>query len=176
MELTRVVLPGMLERGRGHVVNIASLAGKIAVAVPRLLLRPPSTAVVGFTHSLRAELGPEPVGFTAICPGFISRVGHVRAARAPGSRPAARDLGKLPPEAVGEAVVKGIRENRAQSMVVNERHQGGRARAHAARAEGLSRACCAASAPRSSRERFAEATASRSTSRSPPSCTREPAT
>ena len=75
--------------------------------------------MVGFTHSLRAELGPEPVGFTAICPGFISRVGMYGRIEhlVPDIPP---ELGKLPPERVGEAVVKGIRENRAE-LIVNQR-------------------------------------------------------
>ena len=74
MVLTRQALPGMLARRRGHVVNIASLAGKTT---------PPSLAtyvatkhgVVGFTHSLRAEHGSGPVSFSAICPAFVGREG-----------------------------------------------------------------------------------------------------
>ena len=74
MDLTRIVLPGMLERERGHIVNMASLAGKVP---PVYLAAYAATkhGVVGFTHALRAENGDEPVGFSAICPGFVSRVG-----------------------------------------------------------------------------------------------------
>jgi short-subunit dehydrogenase len=117
MELTRVVLPGMLERGRGHVVNIASVAGKIAS--PYLASYAATKhGVVGFTHSLRAEHGPEPVGFTAICPGFITRVGmYGRLENLVPDPP--RELSTKPPEAVGEAVVNGIRDNRAEIVVAN---------------------------------------------------------
>jgi short-subunit dehydrogenase len=117
MELTRAALPGMLARGRGHVVNLASLAGKLPT--PYLASYSATKhAVVGFTHSLRAELGDGPVGFTAICPGFISRVGmYGRIEHMVPDVP--RELGKLPPERVGEAVVDGIRSNRAE-VIVNQ--------------------------------------------------------
>jgi short-subunit dehydrogenase len=117
MELTRVVLPGMVKRGRGHVVNIASAAGK--VASPYLAAYSASKhGVVGFTHSLRAELGAEPVGFTAICPIFISKVGmYGRLEHLVPDPP--REMSTRPPEAVGEAVVEGIRKNRAQIIVAD---------------------------------------------------------
>jgi short-subunit dehydrogenase len=116
MLTTRSALPGMLERGRGHVVNIASLAGKVSFPY----LAPYCAAkhgVVGFTAALRAEHGDEPVGFTAICPGFISRVGlfgrlQERVGEPPGP------VRTLPPERVGEAVVKAIRE-RSPEIIVN---------------------------------------------------------
>jgi short-subunit dehydrogenase len=115
MGLTRAALPGMLERGRGHVVNIASMAGKVP---PPYLASYAATkhGVVGFTHALRAEYGPEPVGFSAICPGFISRVGMFgRLERKVGETP--RIIATLPPERVGAAVVNAIRENRAEVIV-----------------------------------------------------------
>lgn len=117
MELTRVVLPGMYDRGRGHVVNIASAAGK--VAAPYLASYSASKhGVVGFTHSLRAELGAEPVGFTAICPIFISKVGmYGRLEHLIPDPP--REMSTRPPEAVGEAVIEGIRKNRAQIIVAD---------------------------------------------------------
>jgi short-subunit dehydrogenase len=118
MELTRAALPGMLARGRGHVVNLASLAGRMPT--PYLASYSATKhAVVGFTHSLRAEFGAAPVGFTAICPGFISRVGmYGRIEHMVPDVP--RELGKLPPERVGEAVVDAIRSNRAE-VIVNQR-------------------------------------------------------
>lgn len=105
MVLTREVLPGMQERGRGHVVNMASLAGKAPVAYLASYCAT-KHAVVGFTHALRQEYVGESIGFSAICPGFISRVGmYGRLEEQVGEPPG---LGTLPPERVGEAVVRAI--------------------------------------------------------------------
>ena len=71
MLLTRAVLPGMLARGGGHVVNVASLAGKAgpAYGAPYAATK---AGLVGFTQSLRAEFAEQPVGFSVVCPGFVS--------------------------------------------------------------------------------------------------------
>jgi short-subunit dehydrogenase len=61
--LSRAVLPGMLERGRGHILNVSSLAG--SNLVPGLL--PYSTSKAGlnhFTAGLRAELKATPITTT----------------------------------------------------------------------------------------------------------------
>jgi short-subunit dehydrogenase len=115
MILTRQALPGMLERGRGHVVNVASLAGK---APPRYLASYAATkhGVVGFTHSLRSEYIDSPVGFSAICPAYVGRVGMYGRLedRLPDPPPG---LGPVQPERVGEAVVTAIREDRAELII-----------------------------------------------------------
>jgi short-subunit dehydrogenase len=115
MELVRVVLPRMRQRGRGHVVNIASMAGKI----PSPSLASYSATkhgVVGLTHSLRGEFGSDPIGFSAICPIFVSRVGmYGRIEDQVGETP--RGFETVPPEAVGSAVVRAIREDRAEILV-----------------------------------------------------------
>ncbi len=118
MDLTRLVIPGMLERHRGHVVNMASLAGKIPS--PKLVSYSATKhGVVGFTSSLRAELGAEPVGFSAICPGLVSRVGMFGRLE-PYIEGGANPIGTIPPERVGEAVVHAIRENVGE-IVLNRR-------------------------------------------------------
>jgi short-subunit dehydrogenase len=104
----------MQERGRGHIVNVASLAGK--AAVPNLATYCATKhGVVGFTHSVRQEFGDEPIGFSAICPGFISRVGMFgRWEEQVGEPPG---MGTLPPERVGDAVVRAVTENRPELIV-----------------------------------------------------------
>ena len=69
---TRAFLPGMLERGAGHLVNIASAAG--LAGVPRLADYSASKfAVVGFDESLRLELRRRRsrIVTTIVCPYFI---------------------------------------------------------------------------------------------------------
>ncbi|HEY8779128.1 MAG TPA: SDR family NAD(P)-dependent oxidoreductase, partial [Solirubrobacterales bacterium] len=115
MLITRSAMPGMQERGRGHVVNIASLAGK--VSFPYLATYGATKhGVVGFTASLRGEHGEDPVGFSAICPGFVSRVGMFgRLQERVGEPPGV--VRTVSPEAVGEAVVTAIRRKRAEVIV-----------------------------------------------------------
>ncbi|WP_374927884.1 SDR family NAD(P)-dependent oxidoreductase [Kytococcus sedentarius] len=71
--VTRAVLPGMLERRRGLVVTIASLAGMVGVS-QQTDYSGSKHAAVGFTDSLRNELHElgSPVGTLLVCPYYIS--------------------------------------------------------------------------------------------------------
>ncbi|HEU0251175.1 MAG TPA: SDR family oxidoreductase, partial [Solirubrobacteraceae bacterium] len=69
--LTHRLAPGMLERGRGHVVFIASVAGKVGPAFSEPYAAT-KAGLVGLTQSLRSEYLNAPVGFSVICPGFIA--------------------------------------------------------------------------------------------------------
>jgi short-subunit dehydrogenase len=72
------LLPRFLARGRGQIVNIASIGGK--VSVPHLLpYSSAKNAVVGFSEGLRAELSGTGVVVSTICPGLM-RTGSFNAA------------------------------------------------------------------------------------------------
>ena len=69
--LTQAVLPGMLERRWGRVVNVASLAG--LVGSPYVTAYTASKhALVGFTRALATEVSGKGVTVNAICPGYVA--------------------------------------------------------------------------------------------------------
>lgn len=117
MMLARGLLPAMVERGRGHVVNIASLAGKAG---------PPYVAVygatksglVGFTQSLRREYRGTGVSASVICPGYVTGTGMYEDARQETGVDAPERVGRTTAEDVAEAVVRSIRED-APEVIVN---------------------------------------------------------
>ncbi|HTS87653.1 MAG TPA: SDR family oxidoreductase [Gemmatimonadales bacterium] len=68
--VTREVLPGMRERKRGAIVNIASLAGRNGFAGGTAYCAS-KHAVLGFSRSLLMEVRKDNVRVIAICPGTV---------------------------------------------------------------------------------------------------------
>jgi NAD(P)-dependent dehydrogenase (short-subunit alcohol dehydrogenase family) len=68
--LCKAFVPGMLERRRGSVVNLASVAGVVAVR-DRLAYTVSKHAIVGLTRALALDHSHTGVRFNAICPGRV---------------------------------------------------------------------------------------------------------
>jgi NAD(P)-dependent dehydrogenase (short-subunit alcohol dehydrogenase family) len=81
----QLVLPGMLARGRGHVVNVASSAGK--AGVPGIATYAASKhAVVGLTEAVRMEHRGAGVELSVVLPAVVNTELAAGAGRTPGVR------------------------------------------------------------------------------------------
>lgn len=69
-ELAHRVLPGMVGRGFGRIVNVASLAGLVPPAAGHTLYAAAKSFLVKFSQSLHLEVQAQGVHVTALCPGF----------------------------------------------------------------------------------------------------------
>jgi short-subunit dehydrogenase len=70
MQLTRLVLPSMKARKSGHIINIASVAGHVAMP-ERSSYAASKHGVRGFSEALRRELRPTGIKVSMVSPGFI---------------------------------------------------------------------------------------------------------
>jgi 3-oxoacyl-[acyl-carrier protein] reductase len=69
--LTRAVAPGMIARRSGHIVNIASLAGKNAFAGGAIYCAS-KWGLLGLTECMAEDLRPYGIRVSAVCPGSVS--------------------------------------------------------------------------------------------------------
>ncbi|GGC66799.1 SDR family NAD(P)-dependent oxidoreductase [Hoyosella rhizosphaerae] len=94
----RTVLPAMVADGRGHVVNVASLAGK--APIPGLSVYNASQyAAVGLTASVREEMRPAGVSVSAVLPCAVT-------ASPPSASSLFRGLPTATPDEVAEAIIR----------------------------------------------------------------------
>ena len=105
----KLVLPGMVARGCGHVVNVASAAAKIGMA-REAVYSATKHAVLGLSDAVRQELRGTGVELSVVMPGLV------RTELASGTLDAPGTL-VLPPEAVADAIVATLERPRFEVYV-----------------------------------------------------------
>ncbi|MGC6475182.1 MAG: SDR family NAD(P)-dependent oxidoreductase [Parvibaculales bacterium] len=75
-ELIHAFGPKMREKGRGYIVNVASVAGLLPGAPGGTLYGPIKSFVVKFSQALYAEYAPSGVHVQGLCPGFVMSEFH----------------------------------------------------------------------------------------------------
>ena len=105
----RLVLPHMIERGHGHIVNVASMAGKLPI--PGMAVYNASKfAAVGLSAAVREEYRDSGVSVTTVLPGAVRT-------RLASGVPLGRGLPTVEPEAVARAIVGSVASRPAQITV-----------------------------------------------------------
>lgn len=70
VELSRLLLPGMIQRGFGRVLNVASLAGQMPATGGDTLYGPIKSFLIKASQGLHLEMAGTGVHVTALCPGY----------------------------------------------------------------------------------------------------------
>jgi short-subunit dehydrogenase len=112
VQMTRAAAPAMRARKEGHLVFIASLAGK-AAAPRHMLYGATKSGLRAFALGLRQSLSRDGVGVSVVNPGFIRDAGMFADS---GAKPP-MNLGTSAPHEVGAAVAEAIEKDNAETDV-----------------------------------------------------------
>ena len=116
MRLTHLLLPGMLRRGRGHVVNISSIAGRVSFPYTEAYAAA-KDGLIGFTRVLRNDFRGRGVSASVVVLGAIRGAGQgQRTADELGLKLPV--MGTSPAGAVARAVLAAIKRDRAEIVVM----------------------------------------------------------
>ncbi|WP_067544141.1 SDR family oxidoreductase [Nocardia crassostreae] len=107
----RAVAPGMIDRGKGHIVNVASLAGKIPIA-GLAVYNASKFAAVGLSAATRLEFEPHGISVSCVMPSAVRT-------RLSSGLTLGAGLPTVDPEDVAAAVVATTRTRKAEVAVPN---------------------------------------------------------
>jgi short-subunit dehydrogenase len=114
--LSRLVLPGMLARERGHIVNVSSMAGRTSFPYTEAYAAA-KDGLVGFTRVLRADYRRRGVSCSTLILGPVGGAGvGARTAEEVGIK--LPPVGLVSPASVGKATVRAIVKDKAEIVVL----------------------------------------------------------
>ena len=102
--IIRAFLPGMIEKGGGSIINMASVASSIKGAPNRCVYGATKAAVIGLTKAIAADFVADGIRCNAICPGTVETPSLGERIRAQGDYDAARAafIARQPMGRIGE--------------------------------------------------------------------------
>ena len=115
LALSHAVLPGMLRRSRGHIINISAMAGRVSFPYTEVYAAG-KDGLVGFTRVLRGDYHARGVSASVLILGGIREVGQGQrmldefGMKAPGFM--------APADSVARAVVKAVTKDKAEVVVM----------------------------------------------------------
>ena len=109
IQLTRALLPGMIERGHGHLLYVSSLSGKVA-SIRSCIYSATKFGLRGFASGVREDLHGTGVGVTVVFPSFIADVGMY----AETGVKLPRGVSLISAEQAAAAVIRGIEQGRGE--------------------------------------------------------------
>lgn len=113
--LTHAALPGMLRRGRGHVVNISAMAGRVSFPFTQVYAAA-KDGLIGFTRVLRADYHTRGVSASVLILGAIRGAGQGQRMLDESGMKASGFM--APAAAVARAVVKAVKKDKAEMVVM----------------------------------------------------------
>ncbi|RUO77900.1 SDR family oxidoreductase [Idiomarina seosinensis] len=117
--LNQVALPQMVKRQQGHIVTVASVAGKVGSKL-RSGYSGAKFAVVGYMDCLRAEMAEHNVQVTSILPGFVNTQIAINALQADGNQQGHNDPeieSGISANTCAEGIINAIERNKAEAII-----------------------------------------------------------
>jgi short-subunit dehydrogenase len=113
--LTHAALPGMLARGRGHIVNISAMAGRVAFPYTEVYAAA-KDGLIGFTRVLRGDYHARGLSASVLILGAIRGAGQGQRMLDDAGMKTAQYM--APAETVARAVVKAVKKDRTELVVM----------------------------------------------------------
>jgi short-subunit dehydrogenase len=115
LELTHAVLPGMLSRGRGHVVNISAMAGRLSFPYTEVYAAA-KDGLIGFTRVFRSDYHERGVSASVLILGAIKGAGQgQRMMDQAGLKGAAY---MAPAQSVARSVLRAVKKDRTELVIM----------------------------------------------------------
>jgi len=115
MALSHAVLDGMLRRGRGHIVNISAMAGRVSFPYTEVYAAA-KDGLIGFTRVLRADYHARGVSASVLILGAVRGAGQGQRMLDESGMKASAFM--APAESVARAVVKAVTKDRAELVIM----------------------------------------------------------
>ncbi|MBV9208520.1 MAG: SDR family NAD(P)-dependent oxidoreductase [Actinobacteria bacterium] len=115
LALAHAALPGMLRRGRGHIVNISAMAGRVSFPYTEVYAAA-KDGLIGFTRVLRADYRAHGVSASVLILGAIRGAGQGQRMLEESGMKASGFM--APAESVARAVIKAVTKDRAELVIM----------------------------------------------------------